>query len=865
MRKTKNTAKPKKKPITPEAYLKTHIDIDYEDDNLIKVTHHGKTHYMILLIISGIDIFHFSSLEQQAVFDNFATATASLKFPHKYVFTEQSPSLSAPYAYLNYKRSRSSSPYIAQLIERDLQRIRSLEHNQKNKIAYLEIFCDSKNKIGQLKASAANYIYFMSDTNVRQCTKSEAIDFLQTRLRFVQKHNEDIFPQIVKESEAYVNVDGQYVTSLRVFGYPAYIDDLLFASLFYLSDAVVTMDIDIMDKSTILTSLRNSMKEIDSRYVIERQYADKLDDSAELGDLTSLYDAITRGTEKMLCTTLRFFLCSDTLEGLQKKTEDCKTALDNLNIESYVEYNCLFEEYLCALLPANNVENPTPLHDTFKKQYPFYYQSHVDEKGTFLGFTQTGGVVFLDTFRRERGVRESFDLLITGMKGSGKTVFLKSQTQTQIMLGNKVYILDIENEFAPMANILGGTVINMSKTARINPLQIRQTIVSSREDKDTQITSNFAAELDRMVAFISQYATMTDIEASEIKDILTEIFYNKGITEFTDTSALHPDDYPILSDVYDYIAEACTDRGITQRKKEIYENLMIYIKPLALGIYSSLFNGYTTVDVANSDLVVFNVKPLSNLDERIYNAQLFNIVTLMWNGVCDNITVNDSLKTEHDRKHVICVIDEAKRFLNAKNRKVVEFIDNLASRSRKYDAALWFASQATMDFFPENSETDIAETIKRIFSLIQYKVVMKQPEASWTRLAEVYPQFTESELHATASFQSGEMLLSLGGGRHKLHCNKYVCKSDLLYMGNSKDVHDIISDIFNTYYGDIALEDVAKQLATTKQRVDFKRIFLKEVFDELNLDIDRTPSELSEIVSGGIETLINEKIGGFYG
>ena len=131
MRKTKNTAKPKKKPITPEAYLKTHIDIDYEDDNLIKVTHHGKTHYMILLIISGIDIFHFSSLEQQAVFDNFATATASLKFPHKYVFTEQSPSLSAPYAYLNYKRSGSSSPYIAQLIERDLQRIRSLEHNQK--------------------------------------------------------------------------------------------------------------------------------------------------------------------------------------------------------------------------------------------------------------------------------------------------------------------------------------------------------------------------------------------------------------------------------------------------------------------------------------------------------------------------------------------------------------------------------------------------------------------------------------------------------------------------------------------------------------------------------------------------------------
>lgn len=62
--------------------------------------------------------------------------------------------------------------------------------------------------------------------------------------------------------------------------------------MFYLSDAVVTLDVDMMDKNTILTSLRNSLKEIDSRYVIERQYADKLDDSAELGDLTNLYDAI---------------------------------------------------------------------------------------------------------------------------------------------------------------------------------------------------------------------------------------------------------------------------------------------------------------------------------------------------------------------------------------------------------------------------------------------------------------------------------------------------------------------------------------------------------------------------------------------
>ena len=233
----------------------------------------------MLLIINGIDIFHFSGYEQQTVFDNFATATAALKFPHKYVFTEQSPSLSAPYAALNHKRSRSSSPYITQLIQRDMQRIRNLEHNQSDKIAYLEIFCDSKNKISQMKASVANYISYMSDTNVRLCTKSEAIDFLQTRLRYSLKHNDDIFPQIVKESEAYINVDGQYITSLRVFGYPAYIDNLLFASLFYLSDAVVTLDVDMMDKNTIL-------------YTIKKEYVKAMKSDKDLSSCNKLISSL---------------------------------------------------------------------------------------------------------------------------------------------------------------------------------------------------------------------------------------------------------------------------------------------------------------------------------------------------------------------------------------------------------------------------------------------------------------------------------------------------------------------------------------------------------------------------------------------
>lgn len=53
----------------------------------------------------------------------------------------------------------------------------------------------------------------------------------------------------------------------------------------------------------------------------------------------------------------------------------------------------------------------------------------------------------------------------------------------------------------------------------------------------------------------------------------------------------------------------------------------MYVKELSVsGAYGTMFDSHTNIEINNSNLIVFNVKALSEMDENVYNAQLFNIL-----------------------------------------------------------------------------------------------------------------------------------------------------------------------------------------------------------------------------------------------
>ena len=829
----------------------------------IKRIYDGKEYYLSIVAISGIDNFHYTDFDRETAFRNFAHASAALELPHKYIFTDLRPNFRSQKEYLKYKRSKTDG-FSAVMLDMRRAELEYFEQNHYDRMAYLVVYAD---EIGKLEDALDMYLSNMTDVSAAVCSTADILRVLHKVMTFdteterddtdVEHINEPdsyIFPKHVHFSQQGWNVNGRYVTSLVVHDYPAYLSDLTFASYVNQSrDISVMIDSIKRDKAGVSAEIKRSLDELNSRGVIKQNVSDVMDTATEFEKVQDLYNSIANGNEQVYSVTLRFIITDDTsAEQLQKKTDKLIHQLENSGIRSFTPYNQMIDEYISLCLPADKAKNPFPLYDTFARQYPFYYQQQIDKTGMYFGRTDTNGLVVLDTFTKDK-TRSSFDLLALGVKGGGKSVTLKAMLQDRLILGDRVMVLDIEDEYSTIAAVYGGQVIRMTKNSIINPLQIRVTIDAEAENNDENITekmteeeareTNFQSEISRINTFMSQvYPEFTADEEMKFNELLSRAYEEKNITNKTDLTQLAPTDFPIFSD----ILAACEENYInaeTVHDKELCERLRGRLKRLSKGGVYEIFDNYTNVDIDNKGVIIFNVKAISELDEKIYNAQLFNILSLMWAEICRNVTYNRNIINPFDRRRVICLIDEAHRFISESNPQCTFFIDKLLRRSRKYFAGLWFATQSILEFFPQGiGGSEVTNKIKAIFQLVQYKVLLKQDSAAIEQLHIAFPQFTESELHSTTDFYPGEMLLAIDSSRMKIHCTRRATDADLLYMGTSEDVSRIFNRLFNAAYissnndEKYTESDYGLMLCTNEKTYEnFVIVFAEYTFEQLGI------------------------------
>ena len=793
-------------------------------ENVFRITINGKPQYVTLLAIYGIDIFHFSNDDKRTAYRNFAYATSMIKLPHKYIFSKKSPELSSQKEFLEYKKEKSEHAFTKALLDVKVQELNNLEKNHKVKLAYLMIF---SNDIEDLYDGTERFCDAVKENTVELCNFRQFMYFTRNYINFTDKSephkkespNDFVLPDTLRLHQNYFVIEDKYITSIRIWSYPAMLSQLTIADLVSANydDVIVTWDVTLSDKSKIKQEISKSLTELKSRAVLDEKVTDAMDTQAEFDKLQVLYNDISSGYENMMYTTLRMYVYDTDLESLEKRVDRIKTDLDaEYGFGSYVPSNQMLSEYQNLCRSANTSNTPMPLNGTYSIQFPFYYQEHIDDSGMFMGYTQTDGLTVLNTFTRN-AARPSYDLLSIGVKGGGKTITLKSLLQDQILLGNKVMCLDLENEYSSLVQMYNGQTIRMDRKSFVNPLQIRNTIVAEREAADNldddlseedrfntkldAFESNFTAELSRICTFMYQFSPELDGEAIAVfRDVLVETYAQKNITKTTDLSSLSPKDFPIFSDVLKNIERKLKDSSSSELERALLKKLEIQVKNLSQrGAYGSMFDAHTNVEIDETNLIVFDVKSLSEMDENACNAQLFNILSLMWSEICKNVAYNNNIKNPFDRRYVTCLIDEAHRFISTKNTLCTDYMLKLVRRTRKYDAALWFATQSILDFLPSDTGAS-ADDVKKIFQLVQYKLILKQSSNSIQKMHETFDQFTISELKNTEGFAPGEMLLSLGSGKNKVHFRKLVSQCDLYYMGNSRDREEILNGIFNRLY-----------------------------------------------------------------
>lgn len=388
-----------------------------------------------------------------------------------------------------------------------------------------------------------------------------------------------------------------------------------------------------------------------------------------------------------------------------------------------------------------------------------------DENGFYFGKTQNDKLVLLNQWIRSRD-RTNSNWFVTGVPGVGKSSALKKMYLAEYWQGTKIILFDPEREYVDITSheTVKGDIIDCSGgvDGRINPLQVRASCKIEKDDiKDDENEDYFIFDEDdngsELALFIQQlrlfFASYFGKEnyTTEIKTILErcliEVYTKFGINWDTDVSKLSNEDFPIMSDLYDYIKDY-EKKEKDPYYKQILGKLVLLIEPAAYGADKFIWNGYTTLN-PNSDFIDLDVSKLLEVDDNVKRAQFCNLITWAWHQM------------SRDRKEkVIFGIDEGHLFVDPDYPDVLKYIKNVAKRGRKYECSLMFITHSVVDV--------LDPTVKRygqaIIDTACYKFLMGTDGKNLEETRKLF-NLSEKEVSVLASMTRGRGILIAGKKR----------------------------------------------------------------------------------------------------
>ena len=191
---------------------------------------------------------------------------------------------------------------------------------------------------------------------------------------------------------------------------------------------------------------------------------------------------------------------------------------------------------------------------------------------------------------------------------------------------------------------------------------------------------------------------ITILHDNEIEIALEKLYKVKMNIDFNTTAQEIIDnytsnDYPIMNDLYNELVNE-RDRilEIDGKRKNMLNECIAFIRPLALGADSPIFNGVTTINT-DASLFCFDISGLQdNTGSKILKAQYFNIISFIWTKIIANTT--------GERQKLI--VDEFSVIMDKRYPDIMRYFENIIKRIRKRHAGLTTATQQVSDIMKES-------------------------------------------------------------------------------------------------------------------------------------------------------------------
>lgn len=617
-----------------------------------------------------------------------------------------------------------------------------------------------------------------------------------------------IAPSYMEINLNYMRLGDQFVRSFYVYSYPRYIDsNWLSPVINYEAVLDIAQFVYPIDSSHIMRVLRRKVTQMSASVHMNQQKGIISDPGLEtaLEDAEELRVRLQRGEERFFQFALYFTVYAESLEKLEKVSKRLESLLGGkliltkrADFQTEHAFNSTLPLCLDELDVVRNM-NTGPLSSTF----PFSSSTLSTNEGVLYGLNRhNDSLVIFDRFSLENA-----NSVIFAKSGAGKSYAVKLEVLRSLMLGVDVIIIDPENEYESLSEVVGGTYLKVSLNAekRINPFDLPLGLKDETLKPGDLLRSNVI----NLHGLLNLMLGVTTAQEDALLDkALLDTYAIKGMT--MDKIGYESDVPPTMQDLHAVLT------GM-----EGAENLATKLEKFTTGTFAGIFNQPTNVDLS-SGLVVFSIR---DLEDTLRPIAMYIILNYIWGRVRSSL-----------RKRIL-VIDEAWSLMQHEDS--ARFLFGLVKRARKYWLGISTITQDVEDFMKSSYG-------RPIITNSSLQLLLKQSPSAIEPLAKAF-NLTEGEKYLLINSAVGQGLF-FAGNQHAAIQIIASYTEDRIVTTNPEEIAK--AEAAGAEFG------VAEQLPTLTQETEAERELLSGA--ALPVEEENLPAE-AEATSIVANTLPSEE------
>lgn len=507
--------------------------------------------------------------------------------------------------------------------------------------------------------------------------------------------------------------------------------------------AIFSINIEPTDNTQLVEDLDSRIRDASGLAKLSKNESTKQLREMEVKEASDIISRMINNNEVVSYLTIYILVTAEDEKELNRKCKEVERQIRKYKLKIRQLTNYLLMSGYKAVAPFFTVQSELSeyfkrniLTSTFTGSFLFNTNTFIDNGGYYFGINEKGGIIIFNLWQKDSN-RGNSNMVIVGSSGSGKSMATKHLIYNELPT-TRILIIDPEDEYSYLCENLKGKIINCTggnNGGILNPLQVR---VDREESKSNNSLSMHFQFLHTFFEIL--YPSLTEIEFATLDSLLEELYAKFNITKDTNILKLKNTDFPILEDLY-FLIE---DRNKKVRN-EVYEKLLSLIRPISIGQASSIWNGYTNIDI-DTNLTVFNTSQMHKFQIQYKRAQYYNIMSYAWDILSKDIN-----------EQTMLIADECHVLVDPNIPQTLEYVRNISKRARKYNSSIVVITQSIQDYLNEK----IKLYGQSLLANATYKMFFKCDGQDLKDIQETF-KLTDKETKLIYNAKIGECILVAG-------------------------------------------------------------------------------------------------------